>query len=436
MDESEPRDEVDVDVDGLLEPEGAVDEAGPVRHGRLTGQGMWRPALKWIASVTAILLVALAATVGFVIWDTVRSVQEDAVDLGGDAGELPELAGIGSIDGGFDLLLVGTDNDAEQGDAFGERDATLNDVNIWLHVADDHEDAVAVSFPRDLVIPHPECTDPDDGTVYPAMSAQPLNTAYGRGGLACVAATIGELTGVQMDYAASISFLGVIALSDAVGGVEVCVDEAISDPYSGLELPAGISTIEGADALAYLRTRHGVGDGSDLARISNQQAYLSSLVRKLQADDTFSDPATLFALARTAADHVEVSTSLADPITMASLALTLREVPLERIVFVQYPVLDSVDAPGKVVPNTELADELVAAIVADETFTLADGSLGYGVEAEATESPTDPTVEPATEGPATADPGATVPPTETGPPVLDGLTGQSADVATCARANG
>ena len=92
------------------------------------------------------------------------TISAGAVDLA--AGEdAPPPPAIGPYSGGFNILVVGADNSADQGDQYGERTATLNDVNIVLHVSDDHSSAVAVSFQRDLVIPHPSCEDPEDGEV-------------------------------------------------------------------------------------------------------------------------------------------------------------------------------------------------------------------------------------------------------------------------------
>jgi anionic cell wall polymer biosynthesis LytR-Cps2A-Psr (LCP) family protein len=95
--------------------------------------------------------------------------------------------------------------------------------------------------------------------------------------------TVEKLTGMDINYAGLITFDGVAKMADAIGGVEVCVDGPINDPHTRLKFPkAGKYSIQGYQALAFLRSRHGVGDGSDLGRISSQQHYLSSMVRKIQ----------------------------------------------------------------------------------------------------------------------------------------------------------
>ncbi|MCI2957710.1 LCP family protein [Agromyces atrinae] len=388
-------------------------------------------ALKVVAISLSVVLVAAVGIVGYAVVDTWNSVQSNAVDITGDGIVPPAPASIGALEGGFDMLIVGTDNDADQGDAFGARDATLNDVNIWLHVAADHSTAVAVSLPRDLVIPHPECTDPATGESFSAMSAQPLNVAYSRGGLSCVVDTVESLTGAEIGYAGTVSFNGVIALTDAVGGVPVCLVEPINDPLADLDLPAGTSIVEGETALAFLRTRHGVGDGSDLARISVQQSYLSSLLRTVKSDATFSDPLTLYRIARVAADHMTLSTTLANLTTMASMALTLKDIDLEKVVFVQLPVVGDPDNPGKVIPDEAKTEELLALVLSDQPFTLA-GPVGSGVVVTPTEEPAPPAepeeptepVDP--EAPATEEP-----PVVAAPPTLE-VPGTNAAQETCA----
>lgn len=364
------------------------------------------------------VLASALGVAGLFFIQTWGKVQENSVDIPQAGGIAPAPPpGIGPMEGGVDLLIVGTDNDATQGDAFGERDATLNDVNIWLHVAADHSTAVAVSLPRDLVIPHPECSDPETGEVFGAMSAQPLNDAFSRGGLGCVVATVQKLTGAPINYAGTISFNGVIALSDAVGGVDVCLTEAIPDPLADLDLPAGINSLSGREALAFLRTRHGVGDGSDLARISVQQSYLSSLLRKVKSNETLSDPATLFRLATVASEQMRLSKSLANLNVMASMALTLKGVDLDKVLFVQYPAVDDPEQKGKVIPDEVRAAQMLEAILSDTAFALGDDSAGNGILAPTT--PTQP--------PATGTPDAPA------PPVIDGLKGQPADRETCTR---
>jgi LCP family protein required for cell wall assembly len=387
----------------------------------------WRsralPLIQVTAVTLAVLLVSGAsiAAVGLVSLGT--TVSNNAVDISNGREEtIAPPATIGAFDGGFNVLAVGADNSETQGESFGdERDGTLNDVNILFHVSADHQSAVALSFPRDLVIPHPECVDPVTGEEFGAMSARPLNEAYERGGLGCVRSTIEELTGLSIPYAALFTFAGTVAMSDAVGGVPICLNEAIFDPWSGLDLPAGTSVVSGEQALSYLRSRKGVGDGSDLSRISSQQAYMSSLMRVMKSSETLTNVPKLLKLATATAENVSLSESLANLNTMASMALTLKDLNLDNLVFAQFPYVEDPNDRNKVVPNRDLAAVLMGKIAADQPFTLGADSLSDAV-----------TADPA--APVTSTDEATTPPTTT-PDVIDGLKGQLGSQLTCSVAN-
>ena len=284
------------------------------------GRSAWRAPLKVLAITTAVVIAASASVAAIGVWSLGRTVAANAVDIS-NGGSVPTIA---AMNGSFNVLLVGADNAPGQKSFGGARDATLNDVNILVHIAADHRSGVVMSLPRDLVIAHPECEDPTTHETYSAMAAQPLNTAFARGGLGCVVSTVENLTGVKVPYAALFSFEGTVKMADAVGGVPVCVTKAIDNPDSGLKLPAGRSVISGRTALAYLRSRHGVGDGSDLSRIGSQQAYMSSLLRTMMSRDTFTNPVKLYGLAQAAAQNVRLSQSLASEDTIVTMALALK----------------------------------------------------------------------------------------------------------------
>ena len=103
--------------------------------------------------------------------------------------------------------------------------------------------------------------------------------------------TVNKITGLEIDHFMMADFNAVKELSNAVGGVEVCISDAVYDPDSRLRLPAGNSQVQGEQALAFLRTRHAFADGGDLGRIKAQQGFLSSLTRKIKDDGTLSNPA-------------------------------------------------------------------------------------------------------------------------------------------------
>jgi LCP family protein required for cell wall assembly len=415
----------------------------PVRHGRRPIRGAWARVLLLVAIVATIALVSTGSILAITTWNLTSRIQDNSIDIQSE-GDAPPPE-IGAYDGGFNMLIVGVDNDPDQVDEDGERgDAILNDVNVLLHVSNDHKTAVAVSFPRDLIIPHPECTDPAGGT-FPSMSARPMNEAMQRGGLTCVKDTIENLTGLDVPFAGVVTFDAVVQMTNAIGGVPICLtgpvyDENIS--YIGadgaahhLDLPAGITEISGGEALGFLRSRHGVGDGSDLGRISSQQQYLSSLMRKIKSNDTLTDVGKLYSLANVVADNVKLSSSLTSIDTMISMAQALRTIDLDRITFVQYPgTTNDPDFPGKVVPVKATADELFALIAADQPFSLGEGSQGVGSTTEPA-APVDPTppADPAAPADPTAPAETTAP--ETPLPVINNLPGTTAAQETCAIPN-
>ncbi|CAM5453071.1 LytR family transcriptional regulator OS=Leifsonia shinshuensis OX=150026 GN=F1C12_13215 PE=3 SV=1 [Leifsonia shinshuensis] len=278
------------------------------------------------------------------------------------------------MDGAFNVLLAGSDSGGGN-PAYDIREAALNDVTMLLHVSADHRNATIVSFPRDMYVPIPQCPDPEGGT-FTSRSRQKLNTTLGRGGLTCTVLTIKQLTGLDIDYAGVIEFDGVIQMSNAVGGVPVCVSGDIKDDKAGLNIRAGENTLQGAQALAFLRTRYGVGDGSDLARISNQQVFLSSLVRTIRSADTLANPMKVYALAKAAVENISLSESLRNITTIASLGLAMKDVDVSKIVFVQYPNHYKGDG---VEPTSDEAELLMSALHNDRPITLR-GDTGLGSE--------------------------------------------------------
>jgi LCP family protein required for cell wall assembly len=377
-----------------------------------------------VASALAVVLVAGVSV-------SAIAASRLASDVGGNTVHLAHINGeaappsVGAIKGGLNLLLVGTDTRSGQSgyqdraDLRGSSGAGNNDVTILVHVAQDHQSAFVVSFPRDLMIPVPACPNPRTGGTYGSSSIAMLNSTLSRGGLACPVLTIEKLMGITIPYAASITFNGVAAMADAVGGVTVCVATPIKDPFVGLSLSAGSHTISGNTALEFLRSRHGVGDGSDLGRISNQQLYLSALVRTVQGGGVLTNPAK----------NMQLSDSLSPVVTMVSIALALKTIPLQNIAMIQYPVGSSPLYPNRVVPSP-YADQQVATALQQDLRVQLTGQTGRGTELApgATSTPA-----PSPTGSSTAAPA----PTSTAKSIAlpSTVQGQSADQQTCSKGN-
>lgn len=410
--------------DQSTRPGGSSPVVGIARHGRLRKAGPLGSIFSILAAVVAVVLVASLAVSSYAAYHLATQASKNAVNI--HPGESPAPPpGIGAYPGGFNILLVGDDTRTGQGGigaGFNDSGA-LNDVTILLHVSGDHTFATAVSFPRDMVVPHPQC--PIGGT----SVGLPVNTALSYGGLPCVVDVIQALTGVPIQFAGLITFNGVIAMSDAVGGVSVCVSGNINDKEVGLHLTSGTHVLSGLTALKFLRSRHGVGDGSDLGRISSQQVYLSSLVRTLESSGTLSNPTTVYKIASSAINNMQLSSSLDQPVTMIAIAQALKNIPLNRVQFVQYPGSTGGTGIflGKVQPNVTLGNELFSLIRADKPFTL--GAQGFNRGSVPAKGKSSASSKPATPAPSsTGTPGA--PATK-----IDGLVGQSAAQQTCSKAN-
>lgn len=399
----------------------------------------------------AVVLIA-GGSIGAVAAQTLKS-QIKTVSIGAKEDKIAAQTSIGAIKGGANILLVGSDTRVGQTDVqAGVADGSRNDVTILIHLSADHKQMTAVSFPRDLMVDTPSCTG-NGGATFPAANYQQFNTTLGNG-LGCTVASVESLTGLTIPYAAEITFDGVIEMSNAIGGVDVCIAKPINDSDSGLVLSAGNHTIQGLQALEFLRTRHGVGDGSDLARISSQQVFLSSMMRKIVSGGSLSNPVTLYGLASAAVKNMTLSKSLSDPNTMVELGLALKNINLSNVLFVQYPTTTDPQNINRVVPDQADAALLTKDLQTDTKFTLgADStgrasvtqgeSSGAGTPASGTGTSTgsgsDSTSGSTSSGSTgtatgTATPGATPTPTATALPST--ITGQSASEQTCSVGNG
>lgn len=399
---------------------------GIARHGRLRRPSGMRTAALAIVVVAAVAVVSSGSVAAFAAWDLSRTVQANAVDI--SDGKAPPPA-IGAIDGGANILLAGSDSRVGQGDAYGNPAEMAgndhNDVTMLLHISEDHSRATVLSFPRDLLIDRPACQGKDGGPAVPAKRDSAFNLAMQDGGLPCVVRTVESITGLDIPYGGVVQFLGVKGIAAAIGGVPVCLANPIDDDHADIHLGAGPQILQGDDVVGFVRTREGVSDGSDIGRISNQQVFLSALLRAVTSAGTLGNPAKVYGIARAVVENMRLSTSLDDPTTIASLALTVKDIPLDRITFLQYP---GFRVGQKVEPDTASAERMMALIADDADFALAPDRAANGVElppgADAQPAPS-----------ATPGAGATPSADPSAPAVLpENVMGQTADAATCSNA--
>lgn len=347
----------------------------------------WLKAAVWVMVVVLAGTFAVGAGGYFFLSSQLSASGIEVYSTDGDSFDLPTPE---DIDGPINVLLIGSDTREGQGTTeYGPVGSALADVIILVHISRDRQNAVAMSIPRDLMVPVPECPNPEGGEPYPARDFAQINSTMTKAGPACTLLAVQQLTGVTIPYLAMIDFKGVIAMSEAIGGVDVCVASPIEDSYTNLYLEAGEHTLIGDEALAFLRTRHGVGDGSDLSRISNQQVFLTSLVRKLKDEGALTNPFTMFKLGTAALSNMTLSRSLTDLGVIFGLAQQVNDVDLNKITFIKLPVYDlDGEYAGRVAPSPERSAELFELLASDQPLVLAEANVGTGaVVAEDSQTP-------------------------------------------------
>lgn len=281
--------------------------------------------------------------------------------VGGDAGhERPDAFGRTPLN----VLVIGSDTRADPADCRlgGDCGPGQNaDVEMLLHLSADRSHGTVLSIPRDTVTDLPACRRPHGG-IAPGRRG-PVNSTL-RYGPGCTVAAVHTLTGIPVDHFVMADFSGVVGLSDAVGGVPVCVDRDVYDPYSHLKLARGRHALKGEAALEFLRSRHAFGDGSDLGRTDAQHLFLASLFRQLRAGGSLTDPAGMLSLADAATKALTVDPGLASVRRLAGLADDVRKVPAARLVFTTMPTAPDPLDRNRLVPD-RTADRLFAGIAAD-----------------------------------------------------------------------
>ncbi|MFD4628602.1 LCP family protein [Streptomyces sp. NPDC058284] len=255
----------------------------------------------------------------------------------------------GQRDGSMNILLLGSDSRAGTHGEYGSGvSGARADTAMVLHVDKTHKKASVVSIPRDTMVQRPRCTQSGGG----AAGAQQamFNSSYQVGGPACTVKTVEKMSGVRMDHYLEVDFKGFQKLLDELGGVDITTRKAIKDHNSGLSLSAGTHTLKGKQALELVRTRHGVGDGSDLGRIQLQQAFIKALIHRVNTVDPLSDPGKSYDLADTATKTVSADSDLASADKLLGLAEELKGISPDRTDMVTMPVTYDARDAGRVKP--------------------------------------------------------------------------------------
>ncbi|MFE0461094.1 LCP family protein [Kitasatospora sp. NPDC058965] len=221
------------------------------------------------------------------------------------------------LDHGVTILLIGLESttdaqgrpvsaDLRRGDLHaGSDDLDTTDTLMLVHIPAGGGTVRQLSIPRDVLV-SPGTTI---NQVYPAAEAAAASRLRGQGlsgtelrwqareaGRTALIRSVQQLAGIPVDHFAELSMTGFYRVAQAVGPVPVCLNHAVDDPWSGAHLPAGPSALGPAQALAFVRQRHGVADGSDLARTRRQQAFLAGVLQKLRSEGVLADAEKLSAL--------------------------------------------------------------------------------------------------------------------------------------------
>ncbi|TYR15518.1 LCP family protein [Corynebacterium urealyticum] len=316
-----------------------------------------KPVRMVLAAVSA--LVLLIGAVGY------KAIGQ----LDGRLAQTGELALGDNQDGATDILLVGIDSRTDaQGNPLsqkeidmlhaGEEEATNTDTIILIRVPNDGSGATAVSLPRDTYVATPNGNMKLNGVYGTAKFEEEQKIAEHRtepvddeqeksdeeaskqAGRQALIHSVADLTGITVDHYAEIGLLGFVLLTDAVGGVDVCLKEKVNEPLSGANFPKGRSTLKGSQALSFVRQRHGLPRG-DLDRITRQQAYMASLVNKVLSSKTLTDPSALNRIN----DAVERSVVLDQGWDVMSLATQMQDLAGGNVKFQTIPVT-SIDGVG------------------------------------------------------------------------------------------
>jgi LCP family protein required for cell wall assembly len=272
--------------------------------------------------------------------------------------------------GSENILVLGSDTRAGNNKKLGggvDDGSARSDTAMIVHVYKGHKKASVVSIPRDTIIDRPECID-TKGDTHDAADGVMFNSAYSTGGAACAVKTVESISGIRMDHYLEVDFSGFEKLIDELGGVKVTTTKDIDDPDSHLNLKAGTHTLTGDQALGLVRTRHGVGDGSDLGRIQLQQAFIKALINQVKTINLFGGGTKLYDLANTATKAVTTDSDLGSVNKLMSFANGLKGISSSNMHMVTMPVQYDPADPNRVIVEEAKAKQVWKALENDKAI--------------------------------------------------------------------
>jgi LCP family protein required for cell wall assembly len=310
------------------------------------------PVQRVVRVVATVLTVAVVIGTG-AAWNNVRAFEDGIFHM-----SAPSL-GHGGDDGAIDILLVGLDSRTDaHGNPLtaeelatlkaGDEEATNTDTIILVRIPNNGKSATAISIPRDSYVMAPGLGKTKINGVYGQTreakrtnlvkagdSAEDAATQGTEAGREALIKTVADLTGVTVDHYAEIGLLGFALITDALGGVDVCLKDAVYEPLSGADFPAGPQKLDGAEALSFVRQRHDLPRG-DLDRVVRQQVVMASLAHRVISGQTLSSPTTLKRLEAAVQRSVVISQGW----DVMDFVQQLQKLAGGNVAFATIPVLD------------------------------------------------------------------------------------------------
>jgi len=360
----------------------------------------WTRRRTVLVALSALMVVVLAGVAALVVVERrlQGNVERTSVFADLDPSSRPSSEPTTALD----LLVLGSDTrDGVGAEYQGTGDEVVEgaraDTTLLVHIAADRDAAWIVSIPRDSWVALPPCPA-RDGTRLPAREGQ-INSAFEEGGLGCTVRAVEALTGVRIDHTAVVDFRGFRDMVTALGGVPVCLTEPFEPRKADVELPAGRTVLDGAQALEYVRARY-VGDGSDLSRIDRQKAFMASMLDKALSRGILARPDRLVRFLDAATRNLQVDEDL----DLRELATSLRRIEPAAVTLSTVP-LDP--APG---PEYEAGGRLEGRVAWDP---VAAGALFADLRADRLPRPGEAVAAPSGPAPSSGPtPGASAAPTQ------------------------
>lgn len=315
----------------------------------------------WIAVLVTVLVTGTSLVAYAEYLNTVHSIETFSTSTTLGNNRPP------SYNSSENILVVGSDSRAGSNRKFGANiQGQRSDTMLILHIRPNHRGAVVISLPRDSEVPVLQCGA--DGLGDPGQPAQPgatemLNATFAYGGPPCLWRTVEQETRIHIDHYVGLTFSGFEQVINDIGGVDVCLPEAIKDPKSGINLTAGKHHVGGQQALAFWRERY-VGEGSDLQRIQRQQFLMAGLIQEVKSGGLLSNYSKMYSVLRDTAKALTTDQGLSVT-DMVSLAEDLRTLTTRSVQFVTVPNGADPTDPNRVIWQQPQADHLFYSIAHD-----------------------------------------------------------------------